>query len=659
MRWSVVKTIFTKELVETLRDRRTLFAMFVLPVLIHPLLFLLLGNVTAAETKQRKTLEPTVAVWGPLPPSAEAALQREIGLRVIERRPSAPTDGEAEALRLLEKKTVELVLAVPGDADTRVSADGGVELTLYYDSVDHRSDGAESRLRKALATWNEAQLADRLKRHHLPPGFDRALKPKSTDVATKARRGAEVAGRALPIVLLFVMITCGLLPAVDLTAGEKERGTLQTLLTAPVRPVEIVAGKYLTVVLVSVIGAAANLLAMGFALSRLTAGVEELAFTLHLSTAIAVFATFVPGALLLSALLLAMAVFARSFREAQSYLTPIMLAVLLPAMVALLPGVELDAKTALIPICNLALLARALLAGTATLELGFVVVVANLAYATAAVLLAARVFETEQVLLSGERPWRDVFGRALRTSVTPTPRQALLFAVVLLVVIYYGAVFMNPKRVGALGAIAVLQLGLLLLPSVAWAAAFRLSLRETFSLRLPSKRGALGILFLASGTWAVSQLFARGVGFLFPGSQAYADLLKDFFEASSVPMMAAVAVLPAICEEAAYRGVMLSGLANSGSRVVAVAGSALAFGILHMNPYHVTVASFTGAFLGYATLETGSILASAIMHVANNGLVMVALHHPSLERAMDSPLVLAAACVSCAIGVVLVRGSRR
>src|SRR5262249_28776219 len=122
-------------------------------------------------------------------------------------------------------------------------------------------------------------------------------------------------GQALPLIMLIVMLTCGFLPAADLTAGEKERGTLQTLLCAPVRPMEIVSGKYLAVVLVSLLGGAANLAAMSLALARFASNVAEMEIQFGWSTALAVFASMVPTALLLGALLLSVAVFARSFRE--------------------------------------------------------------------------------------------------------------------------------------------------------------------------------------------------------------------------------------------------------------------------------------------------------------------------------------------------------
>src|SRR5262249_4226059 len=161
--------------------------------------------------------------------------------------------------------------------------------------------------------YSKVEVAARLERRALPPRFISPVAVTDQDLASADQRAADVLGRMIPMIFLLVMVTCGLLPAIDLTAGEKERGTLQTLLCAPVPALEIVTGKYLTVVLVALTGAAANLGAMGLALSRQLVGVEELHLNLNLPTAGLIFLSMMPAAFLIAALLLSVAVFARSF----------------------------------------------------------------------------------------------------------------------------------------------------------------------------------------------------------------------------------------------------------------------------------------------------------------------------------------------------------
>jgi sodium transport system permease protein len=654
---AIVFTIFRKELTETLRDRRTLFAMFVLPTLIHPLIFLGLGQMTATEIATRRSLEPKAAVWGVLPPEIGVALHKEIGLSVVERREAAPDSAAKEARALLHSGRVQLVLGVEPDAEGALKSDGGATLEVWYDSVNHLSDAAHARLEEAVRTIGQRELKARLERRALPARFARPINLADHDLASRDQRAADLLGRMIPVIFLLVMVTCGLLPATDLTAGEKERGTLQTLLCSPVTALEIVAGKYLTVVLVALTGAAANLAAMGLALSRQLVGVDELHLQLSLSTAGLIFLSMMPAALLIAALILSVAVFARSFREAQSYLTPIVLVVLAASMVSWAPGLELGPGMAFVPLCNLVLLSRKLIAHEATPQIFFTVMVANLGYSLGALLLTARIFETEQVLISGEQPWRGLFGRRASGTIS-SPRGALLFVVVLLVLVYYGSLFADPQRLGTAGSLAAIQLGLFLLPAVLWARLGGVSITETFSLRLPTRRGLCAILLIASGAWAVTAILGRVEAMLFPGAASYAAELSRTLGPVDTRLLVCAAVLPAIAEEAAFRGVVLSGLGTSGSRRLAVVGSAVAFGLMHLNVYHVIVACALGLVLGFATLESGTILAGALAHLINNGLHLLGSRSPLIERLTSSPWAIAAGCAACGLGLWLVRSSR-
>ncbi len=638
MRPWIIWTLFRKEVVETLRDRRMLFALFVLPIFMHPLLFLALGGVVAAEQAESSTLSPNIAIWGELPTSAEARLRDELHMHVVEHRTAAPTDAEAEAQRLVDGGTVDLVLALPIDGHARFARDEGVDLTLYWDSVGNRSSHAHERVRETLDGWNKEEAIARVTRRGLPPWFHKPVHPDDHDLSSSARRAADVAGHAIPLVLVLVMLMTSMLPAVDLTAGEKERGTLQTLLCAPVHPIEIVAGKYLTVVAMGLIAGGANLAAMGFALSRQLVGGHELTFHLDVRVALAIFVVMIPTALLLGALLVGLAVFARSFREAQAVLTPIAMVVLLPTAAAvIMPSLQLNAVTALIPLTNVALLCAALLNAHATLGQALAVVAANSAYAALLLGFAARVFSTEQVLLSGERPWRDVFSGARGATTTPTPGQAVGFVVVLLVVFYYGSLGLSGGG-GIVGTLIVQQVGLLLLPALVWLVATRRSFAASLLLRLPSLRACAGAILLGLGAWSVGTLIGAAEMHFFAGARAYDAQLRAYLGHMTLGLGLALSLLPAVCEEVCFRGVVLRGLGNTGSRWLAIVGSAVAFGAAHLNPYHAVPAACLGVVLA---------LCRALVGVAVRHRVRARVQ----QRCGDRSDALAAARDSVAIAV--------
>ena len=665
MRPRIVWTILAKEIVDTLRDRRTLFAMFVMPILLYPILFTWMGRLHAGAEAERKAMRPDVVTWGPLPEPARAALVKEFGDH-LRAEPLAPADPAAAARALVESQQADLVIAAPADAAERWGRDAGLLLDAWYDEVRPRSEEAWHRADKAIAGASSVERDARLVRRALPERFDRPLALERHDIAGKARRGGEAAGRLLPFILIFSIVLGGLLAAIDLTAGEKERGTLQTLLTAPVHPVEIVAGKYLAVVALSLCGSAANLAAMGFAIQQqiAAAGRDAVEFSLTTSTALAVFAALLPCALLFSAILLALSVFARSFREANAYLSPVLLGLSLPAIVAMQPTVELGPATAFAPVVNVALLVRELLKGPVPASLYGLVMLANMAYATLAVLFAARVFETEQVLLGGERPWRDLFGDARRARVTPSPRQAVFFVAMLVVLVYYGGLFLMRGKIGGVGALAALQLGFLLAPALVFLIASRLDVRETLLLRLPARRarGLAGALLLAVGTPAVGALISQVEMHLFPNARDYYEVFRRALTDIDAPLalaVVAVGLLPAIGEEVCFRGVVLSGFANTGSRLGALLGMSALFGLFHFNPYHAVGAGALGLMFGVAALESGSLLPGVLAHFVNNSLAMVLLRRPSLEARLDHWWVLALGCGAAAAGLLLLRGTRR
>jgi sodium transport system permease protein len=655
MRPIIVWHIFRKDLVETLRDRRALFTTLVIPLLIYPLLFTAIGSFTSNKRQEVASKPARVGVWGPVPEGAVQAVVAEKAT-VVDRRASVPPRPEEQARQAVADKLVHVVLVTPDG-----SSGASIPVKVYGDSTQFESEAMQERILKVLRKHEAVMLEQRMVTLGQPAISARPLEVEEVDLSDSARRAASLMGTLLPYMVMILLATAAFYSAIDLTAGEKERGTLQTLLTAPVHALEVVAGKYLTVVAMTLVAALANIGSLGLAIGRMiTAPGGEASFQMGPRVIVALFLTLLPAALLLSALFLAVGVMARTYKEGQSYLMPLLFVVLFAAMGSMLPGVELTPALALVPLTNVALLMHDLLAGRATLTLGTMVIISSFAYAAMGVLLAARVFETEQVLLSGEKPWKDVFARKAKGGLTPA--SALFFVALLVVVVFYGSVPMmkavTRDQIGR--AIAISELGFFLAPAVLWALVMRAPLRDAFQLRLPSRRGLAGTALLTLGGWAVGMLVMTFLVRL-PGVREYSEQLGELLGKHgplSLPMsVLLVGVLPAVCEEACFRGVVLSGLARSGSRILAVVGSALAFGLFHFNPYHVIAATALGLVLGYVAYESRSLLPGVLMHFVNNALQMVLARVPALEQRFESPLVIGIGLLLTAGGLWLLRGS--
>jgi sodium transport system permease protein len=592
MRMRALRTMLRKELTDTLRDRRTLIMTLVLPIVLYPLMFIFMGSIISSNVSRAEREQPTVAVWGDVDQRAVREIDDELDAK-IERRVAVPEGAEDLARKLIRDEKVQLVV---------VSDDG---LDLYYSSVEPRSRQAHQRAAEILETL------------------------KLQDVSTAAERGGDIAGRFVPM-LMLIMITGGAtFAAIDLTAGEKERGTMQTLLVAPLRPVEMVAAKYLTVMIVAIASAMLNIGGMAFAIGRQTSAFADMegtstAFSLSPKNYLQVLAVFVPAAMVIAGVAMVVSVFARTYREAQSYANPILIVVIL-AGISSMSEIDASPAMAFIPLMNIVMVLRDLLKGTLSGSFLATVLIANLVYAAGAIVLTARVFESEQVLLGGERPWRDVWARKLGRAV-PTGRGAIAFAVVLVVIGYYGS-FIAAKLDFAPSLLFV-QLGLLLAPALLFIALARFSVRDTLWLRLPKGRAAIGAFLVAAGGWSVALLVASGMAAVFPATASYFEQLEKIlgFGTAGLPLaakLALIALLPAVCEEVCFRGVVLSGLRSSGTAAGAVVGSAVLFGLFHVSPYHAVPAAVLGALFAIVVLATRSIVPGVVGHLVANGFAVL------------------------------------
>jgi sodium transport system permease protein len=424
----------------------------------------------------------------------------------------------------------------------------------------------------------------------------------------------------MPMMLILMSLLGGFLPAIDLTAGEKERGTMQTLLCAPLRPIEIIGGKFLAVFTISLLTALANVVSMSFTLGRILPGEVPVPFSIYALT----FALLIPVSFLFSALFLALAVFARDYKDGQNVLMPVYLPITLLSGLTALPGIELDAWTAFAPVLNIALLIKALFLGEARADLILLALGSSALYAALALVLAARVFEREHVLLGGKDTLKALLGLERRPGGEPSAAFSLTAFGVVLVIFFYGSLLLS--RFGAVTSLLLTQYGFFLLPTAGLIALFGFSARETLALRLPSPRGALAAVVLGLSAWTVA------IGFLLrlvPVPESLAKGLGDLLLLGGRPFYVVFllfAVTPAICEELLFRGLLLSGLRKLGP-TAAVALSALLFGLAHASVYRLLPTAFLGVVIGVTRLRTRSILPGMIIHALNNGLALAWLHY--------------------------------
>jgi sodium transport system permease protein len=580
-----------------------------------------------------------VALVGDAPRELLDILAANGDLSVVELERS-PT----EALR---DNTVTAVAVIGAAAD----ADGTRDVTLLFDAASDRSQRGRAELTGALDEWRDSLLADRLSGRGLPRTFAVPLAVNDSSVALPAEMGGYTLGRVLPLLLVVITLLGAFYPAIDLAAGEKERGTLETLLTAPVPASAVVTGKFVTVALIGLIAAALNL---GSMLLTFQTGMLQFTAMLDIEVSLparavaAIFLTLVPLAVLFSALFLGLAVRAASFKEAQNTLTPVYMVVLVPAMLPMFPGISFGPVLAMTPVAGVSFFFRDLMAGEPDWVLGVLVLVSTTLYAAATLAFAARAFGDERVLFGTgaeadptDRSWLERLRGRRADGRVPDPATALGFVALLAVLFFYGGVRLQ-IGLGESGLLAAEWL-LLFVPAVAFVLFGGYDVRRTLSLRAPSARGlSAGVLLVAGGlplVWLLGWLQT----FVLPIPWEMLEGLEELVTARDAGrflwLMLLLAVTPALCEEIVFRGVLLGSTRTLEPwRMIVLNG--VVFGAFHLS--FETVIRFLptaalGALIAWTVWRTGSLWVGALMHFLNNGSIVAITSMPALRESLSDP----------------------
>ena len=358
----IIFTVYRKELRDLLRDRRTLLSMIVIPTLLMPAMIFMVGFIAIKVVKKAQAEVPSVMLLNPdASPRVAEALRGDDRIHLVEPR----SDWRAA----VANKEVRAVVEVPPNFEQAIAEGRAEPIKIYHYEGELKSGLAQRQLRDRLSAVRTQLVTERLTERGLDRTLIEPFQIESENVAPPERVGGNAIGGFLPYVFLLLCFTGAMYPAMDLTAGEKERGTMETILVSPIGRLELVLGKFLMVLtaslgtvafsLLSMIGSlmlASALLAPRLSQAAAEAGKRAIELpSLHPAGLLGMVLMIFPFAVFFSALLLAISLVAKSFKEAQSYISPLIIAVILPAVVGMLPGVELNAKLALIPVLNLSL----------------------------------------------------------------------------------------------------------------------------------------------------------------------------------------------------------------------------------------------------------------------------------------------------------------
>lgn len=720
MKWTNVRLIFLRELRDQLRDRRTLFTIAVLPLLLYPLLGMSFFYVSQFLHEKPTRVwflgadalpdEPALIVCDEsekcvfssefcpksqadlIELSADAPLDAATARKIAQEMAGVAPAGDASSqngaarrsaarssptLSKLAQETMksgkyDVVVYVPpdfaaklarfqatlrpgggespsSDSDSNPSSPADVDVDavptphIFANSASDKSRMAKLRVDDVLQRWRERIVESNLERSSVPVAATKPFELVTNDVAEDEMRRAAVWSKILPFVVLVWALTGAFYPAVDLCAGEKERGTLETLLSSPAQRSEIVWGKLLTIMTFSMLTSILNMLCMGFtglfimqklgaggmAATGLNLGPPPLASMGWLVLGL------IPISAMFSALTLAIAAFARSTKEGQYYLMPLLLITLPLMMLPMLPAVQMDLGMSLIPVTGMMLLLRSLIEGqyADALRYSVPVVLVTAACCLASIRWAIDQFNNESVLFRESE--RFGLGTWLRHLVrdrraTPTVSEAVLCGVLVLVLRFFASLMAGQPDSWSELAIAtsIMQVALIATPALLMTIVLTRDRRRTLLLSLGHPLAIPMAVLLALSLNPAVHLLSWAVQSLYPLSEgtklAFQPLEEAIAGAPLWQLLLVMAVIPAVCEELAFRGFILSGMRHIGHKWAAIGLTALMFGVAHGILQQSLTAAATGFVIGYLAVQCGSIWPCIAYHVTNNAAAVLA-----------------------------------
>ena len=672
MNKKTVFSLYKKEMLDIFRDKKTMIIMVLVPLFLYPCM--MLGMMLIMSSISQESLEKTYQV-GIVECEEAGTIESLLTDEADEYEyffnvtvyPSVEACENA-----LNEKQIDTFIAVSEAEDGRSVYEVGY-FSSVMDSVS-AGDYAEEILRGYRDTLRNERIAE------MYADYEQVLNPilvENRNIASIEESTGSLFGYIIPFMLITSILMGAIYPAIDVTAGERERGTLETMMTLPVKNSEMMFSKFMAVSTVAIMSAFLNMLSMLLvglymydSMQLADTAFGEMNLLQFIPSVIGLLICMPVFSMFASAVCLSICIFAKSFKEANNYSTPVLLVFMFASMAGMLPNLTLTTKTALIPIVNVALFIKAIF------ELQFdwsniiLVLLSNLVYSIAAVMLMSKLFSSEDVLFGeGFRGIKFLEKRSnMKENQMPGIGDTILmFGLLLLLMIYLSSSLVF--RLGIWGT-GLVQLIILAVP-VFYAWYMKADFKKLFSLKLPHIKHVLGGICMWIGIWLLEQVVLVTLAEWFPSLVETSEALNSIIvDAGFVSAFIVVGICPAIAEEFAFRGFLFGTLKDKYKPWIAIVGSAVLFGAYHMNLLQFVGGTMMGIGLAYVAYKSGSIWVGALMHFINNGLSVIFQYNPELVTKIpilgketygvgDTLLLIGLGIVFTSLGILLLKKSKK
>lgn len=606
-----IVVVFKKDLLEVLRDYRTLCVMILMPVLIYPALLVLPSKLADNLESTMKTRHFKVCLIGDTADSMKFFVKKK-SIDV-----SAIDNGDPE--QILSNQHVAVVVKFPEKFDESITTfDTIPKVSIFYDARRDQNLLALAEVRSVLTQFKNSIVRKRFESLNVPVpqkyfiSFDEIRTRQDQSLASEPVRNM------LPF-LLFIMVTISIIyPSLDIITGERERNTLPLLLMSPTNRRNIMVGKFLVV---CSIGLAAMLVGLTsiFLFVKFWGTDPTKAWSLNFpATAMLMCALIsVPLVAALASLAIMLSAWCKTFQQGQGYFVPFLLVVMGATSVCSLPELKLSSGIAFIPLANVALCMKEVLSGLFDPFWVAITVAGSTVFAFFVTLEASKVLDSEKLLfgIENSRERRRANGDYL-------PEVALLLAVAFLLMFYVGQTLqMQDLMYGSI----LTQISVIFAPALLLVKLMKLPVLSTWSFRRPTGLGLLAALFLAPFCMVLSMAIYQIQSLVFPAPEEFTKMFTRMLVDSDKPMIVtfiAIALFPGICEEILFRGTILGLVRKRFTPIWSAIVVGLAFGAFHLSIFRVAPTGVLGIVLSALTLATRSIFPAMLLHILNNGMAL-------------------------------------
>ncbi len=660
----IIFTLLKKELTDIFRDTKTIIIMVIVPLILYPLVFLGSMLLTSSLLRESTVKTYNVAIVKTDTETTlnirhlldDALAKHEYHFHVEEINSSENYE------RFIRDEKYDVVI-VPENTGNEYP-----DITIYSLTSSNKSGTARSMVDVVFSDYSNQIIEERLKEafSDYETLKEDPFNVEKVDYSSKEETTGMLIGYIMPFMMIISVLMGAFTVAIDISVGEKERGTLETLITLPISNTQMMISKFFAVTIFALFSVAINILSfalMGIfifnSMSFASTFVGDFKFTQFIPSILIMAVLLVLFTMFVSAVCLCVDFMAKSVKEANNLTTPLMLILMTGAGMSVLPGVKLNFGLALVPILNVSLLIKELFMLNYNPSLVAVVFAATIIHTTAAIYIMTKVFSSENILFGeGLRSIRIFEKRAnmKKGQIPGVGDIVMVFALMFLISNFAGGFVV--LKFGFIG-YAFSQLIIFLVP-VLYALYMRADMKNVFSLEIPHIKEMVGVLFFVSGSYVFNTVLVSILYNAFPVIARDNDMLSGVVSSAGfIPALLVIGLMPAIAEEAAFRGFLYGTLKNKKIPILAtMVITALVFAAYHMNLLQFIYVTLMGLLMSYMIYNSKSIFVTAFFHLLNNSFsVMLEYHKEWFENITlltKSKFEIKEIIIYSLIGIVLV-----